>query len=109
MDCNDPSGRKVGLLDRYHLMCFLVDPFSHEWCLAFLVQTDMAVLLNETIEMYIPLDDNGSNTARVRVKKEFQVRSYWLLCFIFNYQSVLISNKSLSIHKCRRSTLIRRN
>lgn len=31
MDGTDPSGRKVGLLDRVHLMCFLVDPFNHQW------------------------------------------------------------------------------
>ena len=31
MDGRDPSGRKVGLLDRKDLMCFLVDPFSWEW------------------------------------------------------------------------------
>ena len=31
MDGRDPSGRKVGSLDRKDLMCFLVDPFSWEW------------------------------------------------------------------------------
>ena len=31
MDRIKPTGRKVRLLDRYHLMCLLTDPFSHEW------------------------------------------------------------------------------
>lgn len=74
MDGIDPSGRKVGLLDRYHLMCLLVDPFSHEWRSTFFVQTNLAVLVNEMMEMYIPLDDNGSSTSRARVKEEFMVR-----------------------------------
>ena len=74
MDGIDPSGRKVGLLDRYHLMCLLVDPFSHEWRSTFFIQTNLAVLVNELMEMYIPLDDDGSNTSRMRVKEEFMVR-----------------------------------
>ena len=73
MDGIDPTGRNVILLDPYHLICLLVDPFSHEWRSTFFIQTNLAVLVNEMMEMYIPLDDNGSSTSRANVKKEFMV------------------------------------
>ena len=31
MDGKDGSGRKVGLLDQFHLMAYLCDLFGHEW------------------------------------------------------------------------------
>ena len=74
MDGIDPTRRKVALLDHYHLICPLVDPFCHEWQSTFFIQINLAVLVNEMMEMYIPLDDNGSSTSRARAKKEFMVR-----------------------------------
>ena len=44
MDGMDPSGRKVALLDRVHLMCFLVDPFNHQWLSTVLLQTNRLYL-----------------------------------------------------------------
>ena len=69
----DPTGRKVGLLDRHHLMAFLVDPFGHDWRAKFELQTPLATLMREMIELYIKKDDNGSNTKQERVMKEFMV------------------------------------
>ena len=45
MDGKDPSGKKVGLLDRHHLMAFLVDPFAHDWRGKFELQTSKAELV----------------------------------------------------------------
>ena len=73
MDGKDTDGRKVGLLDRHHLMCFLVDPFSYEWRSKFLLQTNRAELVNEMINKYVPLDADGSSTSREIVMKDFQV------------------------------------
>ena len=73
MDGRDPSGRKVGLLDRKDLMCFLVDPFSWEWRSTFFLETNMAELVTEMVNHYIPLDEDSSSTTRERVTKEFQV------------------------------------
>lgn len=73
MDGRDPSGRKVGLLDRHQLMAYLVDPYCHEWRDTFLLNTNKAELVREMIEMYIPLDEDESDTARQRVKEEFMV------------------------------------
>ena len=73
MDGIAPGGRKVGLLDRMHLYGYLVDPYSYKWRSTFKLETDMPGLINEMIETYIPLDEDGGSTARQRVKKEFMV------------------------------------
>jgi hypothetical protein len=31
MDGAKPPGSKVGLIDEYHMWCFLMDPFNYEW------------------------------------------------------------------------------
>ena len=74
MDGNDPDGRKVGLLDRHHLMCFLVDPFSWEWRHKFLLQANVKQIVREMVQKFVPLDKDGSSSARNRVTAEFKVR-----------------------------------
>ena len=73
MNGEDPTGRKVGLLDRHHLMAFLCDPFCHEWRSTFKLQTPLAKLTKEMINIYVPLDANGTETPRQRVLAEFKV------------------------------------
>ena len=68
MDGKDPSGRKVGLLDRFHFMAYLCDPFGHEWRSVFKLKMPIAILIKEMIELYIPGRDNQE-----RVKKDFMV------------------------------------
>ena len=79
MDGHDPSGRKVGLLDRHHLMALLCDPFCHEWRSTFKIQTPLAILMREMIHLYVPLDEDGGATSRLRVFTEFKVS----LCDLF--------------------------
>ena len=76
MDGLDISGRKVGLLDRHHLWCYLVDPFNHQWRSTFYVDAPTAVLVNEMINAYVPVDDDGSSETRKRVKEEFMVKVF---------------------------------
>ena len=73
MNGEDPTGRKVGLLDRHHLMAFLCDPFCHEWRSTFKLQTPLAKLMKEMINIYVPLDADGTETLRQRVLAEFKV------------------------------------
>ena len=73
MDGKDPSGRKVGLLDRHHLMAFIVDPYSHEWRGRFELQTSKAELVSKMIALYVPLDEDRSLATHIRVKKDFEV------------------------------------
>jgi hypothetical protein len=37
MDGAKPPGRMVGLIDEYHIWCFLMDPFIYEWHITFTI------------------------------------------------------------------------
>ncbi len=41
MDGAKPPGHKVGLIDEYHIWCFLMDPFNYEWCITFTIDGNM--------------------------------------------------------------------
>jgi hypothetical protein len=41
MDGAKPPGRKVGLIDEYHIWHFLMDPFNYEWCITFTIDGNM--------------------------------------------------------------------
>ena len=73
MDGKDPPGRKVGLLSRYQLMAYLVDPRAREWRNKFMLEADVAELVNEMIEMFVDLDKDGSSKTRLLVKRQFMV------------------------------------
>ena len=70
MDGDHPGGQKVPLLDRYHWFCFICDPFSALLRNHFAIP-QLATCLREMIEAYVPLDGDGGNTARQRMKQEF--------------------------------------
>ena len=72
MDGRQPAGQKVGLLDRYHWMCLIVDPFSGELRNKLHIE-DLARIVREMIELYIPLDEDGTETTRKEVKRDFLV------------------------------------
>ena len=76
-----PNGRRVGLLDYYHIWCYLVDPFARD------LQPQIPISrkahhVQQMIDFYLPLPDllaDGSN------RDEFdQVRSLALLCYFEN-------------------------
>ena len=73
MEGNDPTGRKVGLLDRHHLMAFLCDSFCHSWRDTFKIQTPLPVLMREMIDLFVPVDDDDTCTSCDRIMKEFMV------------------------------------
>jgi hypothetical protein len=105
MDGMDTTGRKVGLLDRHHLMCFLVDPYSFELRSTFKLGTNLAPLVNEMIARYIPLDEDGSTASRERVKREFMVSfDFSVHGCIANLIQRIVPHLSLAF---RSSTLIR--
>ena len=75
MDGKEPQGTtKVGLHDRHHLMSFLVDPFNWVWRSKFQLQTNLAELVTEMINLFVPLDDGGASTSRDIVREDFMVR-----------------------------------
>ena len=82
IDGEDPTGRKVGLLDCHHLMAFLCDLFCHAWRSTFKLQTPLAKLMKEMINRYIPLDDDGTETSRQRVLAEFKVSFFCNISYL---------------------------
>ena len=84
MDGRDTEGRKVGLLDRHHLMCFLVDPFSYEWRSTFLLDTNRGELVTEMIQKFVPLDEDGTGKARARVMQDFMVSLIYFRCLFIS-------------------------
>ena len=56
MDGSEPDGtQKVGLLDKFHLWCFIVDPFSCEWRATFFMEGAQGrrVIFKEMIEHFV--------------------------------------------------------
>ncbi len=74
MDGSDPEGRKVGLLDKHHIWCFLCDPFNYEWRSTFKIEGTLRRHVLDMVEHFIPLDNDGAPTSRERITKEFEVR-----------------------------------
>ena len=73
------------------------------------LQTNLAELVKEMIEKYVPLDDDGTSTSRERVTKDFQV-SVISNAFLPYYQSSLFCQSIIFIIFLFRSfTLLRAN
>ena len=65
MGGRDPDmEKKVGLLDRHHLMCFLVDLHGYEWGSTFLIYTNIAVWGGA--ELYIPFGKRMAHPSHVK-------------------------------------------
>jgi len=57
MDGKKPLGRKVALLDRYHVWCFLMNPFNYEWRITFIMDGKLIWdLAMEMIAQFVPKD-----------------------------------------------------
>jgi len=56
-------------------MCFIVDPFSGSLRNNLHIE-DFANIVREMIELYVPLDDNGTATTQKAVKKDFLVSQF---------------------------------
>ena len=74
MDGTDPSGQKVGLVDKHQIWAFYVDPFNHHWRSTFRVEGSFAMHVKEMIEFFIPKDEDDSTETRKKVKNDFLVR-----------------------------------
>ena len=61
------------MLDYYHLWVPLVDPFFHEWRNIVKFVVPIRVLAKEMIAFFVPLDDDGSETTREELLKDFEV------------------------------------
>jgi hypothetical protein len=77
MDGTKPPGSKVGLINEYHIWCFLMDPFSYEWRITFTIDgTLIQKCAKNMIDHFVPADGTRrTNIARNKLLSEFEVRS----------------------------------
>ncbi len=75
MDGAKPPGRKVGLIDEYHIWHFLMDPFNYEWCITFTIDGNMIwMYAKNMIAHFVPADGTRRNeSVRNNLLSEFEV------------------------------------
>ena len=73
MDGTSPAGSIVGLIDKYHIWCYLVDPFAGEWRDTMMIHGLIASYVTGMLEHFVPLTADGSCTMRDMVRQEFEV------------------------------------
>ncbi len=76
MDGAKPCGSKVGLIDEYHIWCFLIDPFNYEWRITYVKDGNMIqTFVKNVIAHFIPVDETRrKETVCSDLLAEFEVR-----------------------------------
>jgi hypothetical protein len=76
MDGAKPCGSKVGLIDEYHMWCFLMDPFNYEWRITYVIDGNMIrTFAKNMIAYFIPADGmRRTETVCSDLLAEFEVR-----------------------------------
>ena len=86
MNGADPAGSIVGLLDEFHLWALLIDPFGWEWRGTLALAGSIPTLVNNMIEHFVSLDDDGTDGMRRIVKHDYEVCiSCYYLLYIISY------------------------
>ncbi len=85
MDGAKPPDSEVGLIDEYHIWCFLMDPFSYEWCITFVIDGNLIQkCAKNMIDHFVPAD--GTRRTKIvhnKLLSEFEVRSALAVKFWF--------------------------
>jgi hypothetical protein len=76
MDGAKPCGSKVRLIDKYHIWCFLMDPFNYEWQITYVIDGNMIrTFAKNMIAPFIPADGmRRTETVCSDLLAEFEVR-----------------------------------
>ncbi len=62
MDDAKPPDHKVGLIDEYHIWCFVMDPFNYQWRITFANDGNMIqTFAKNTIAHFVPVDGTRRN------------------------------------------------
>ncbi len=77
MDGAKPPYSKVGLIDEYHIWCFLIDPFDYEWCITYVIDGNMIQTFATNMIAHFVLADGTRRTDTIHsdLLSEFKVRS----------------------------------
>jgi hypothetical protein len=76
MDGVKPHGSKVGLIDEYHIWCFLMDPFNYEWQITYVIDGNMIqTFAKNMIAHFFPADGTRrTETVCSDLLAEFEVK-----------------------------------
>jgi len=76
--------RKVGLLDEFHIWCFMVDPYSDEWRYSFKFANEggLWTLATNMIAHFVPADKEDVEKTCRDLGDEFEVHSKIFVCFL---------------------------
>ncbi len=87
MDGAKPTGCKVGLIDEYHIWCFLMDPFNYEWCITFVIDGNMIRTYTKNMIAHFVLADGTRRNESIRnnLLSEFEVRSACACYLLFSF------------------------
>ena len=87
MDGVKPTGRKVGLIDEYHIWCFLMDPFNYEWRITFVIDGNMIrTYAKNMIAHFVPADGTRRiESIRNDLLSEFEVRRTCAFYLLFSF------------------------
>ena len=73
MDGNPILGRKVGLLEKYYLWCYFMDPPNHSWRSTLKVEGSLQVHARNMIAHCVPLYVPYALLRRKALLEEFEV------------------------------------
>jgi hypothetical protein len=76
MDGAKSCGSKVGLIDEYHIWCFLMDPFNYQWRITYVIDGNMIqIFAKNMIAHFIPADGaRRTETVHSDLLAKFEVR-----------------------------------
>ncbi len=94
MDGAKPPGRKVGLIDKYHIWCFLMDPFNYEWRIIFTIDGNMIQLYAKNmIAQFVPADGTRRKESFCNdLLSEFEVSGEQCMCYLTSFQLHILIN-----------------
>ena len=81
MDGSPISDGEVGLLDKHHLWCYFLDPFSHLWLSTFKIEGSLWVHVREMIAHVAPLYAPQALLRREALLEEFEVVLFLFIPF----------------------------
>ena len=66
------------LLDLRHLIAFIYCLFSHKWLYVFKIETSIAILIRQTIDLFVPLEKDGISELRKSILADFMVSTHYV-------------------------------
>ncbi len=84
MDGKKSKGQIVGLVDKYHIWCLLVDPFYYTWRSTMYIERSICQHAKDVV--FLELDEDGGDDTRQKMLADFEVNFF--ICFHVHLQII---------------------